>query len=1160
MATGTLFIVAALTSLAANPATGDAHWPGILDLLRQQAWPAVAVLVVLGLGLTLVLLRLDGDPPPVAGDPPPPPAPILEDWLVHRAQVREVVAALRTSRPSTVALTTALQGAGGFGKTRLARIACADPRLRRHFRDRVYLVTIGRDIRSRAAIADKVAETTRFITGDTTSFTDPDLAGDHLGALLAQRPRTLLVLDDVWERDQLAPFLRAGAACALLVTTRSPGLLFSDAHRIDVDRMTTDQARQVLTRDLPELAPDTVRDLLDVTGRWPLLLRPTNRLIHAEIAAGLAPQAAASGVLHRLLTGGPAAVDDPRQILDAAVPAERERAVRATIEAATQTLPGNGGARYTELGIFAEDEAVPVDLIGQLWRQTGALTPAQTRDLCRKLADLSLLTLTHESGGRIGLHDVYRDFLRAELGPAGLTATNAALFAALTPLLPAAVPLTPAQPRVAAAWWDLTEGYLLDHLIEHLIEAGRTAEAEAVASDIRWIEARLLQRGPTAPRSDLARVPTADAAAAAHDLLRTSHLLQSTDPGRMVVTTLHSRLCDLPWWHDQITARLGQVAGPTLVNAHPLPDLPSPAFQLALAAHTHGVTAVAIAPDGTWLAVGSADGTIRIWDRVTATLTATLAGPDVSVKMVAIAPDGSWLAAGTDDDTVRVWDRATATVTATLASPGVFVEVVVIALDGTWLAIADDDGAVRIWDRTTARITAILAGPGCLVAAMAVAPEATWFAAGDLDGMVWIWARGTVAVSATIPGTGHAVRALAISSDGTWGATGTSEGTVQIWDRSTGAINATLPQPSRQAYVSVLAISPDGSWLATAGEGGSVRIWDRATATAMAVLGGHSDGVTSVAISPDSTWLATGSRDGTVRIWNKAIATLAANTSWAVNLAVSPDGTWLATGTPEGTVQIWDRATVTITAVLTGSSDWVTSVAISPDGTWLAGGSEDGMVRIWDRATASVTATLTEPAHHGLSTRLVAISPDGTWFAVGIADNTVQIWDQATTRVTAVLTRPGTDVSALAISPDSKWLAVGSGDGKVRLWDRATSSVTAVLAGHRYCRSLSISPDATWLATAEADGAVRIWDRATATVTAVLAADGKMRSVAISPDGAWLLTLGDGDAVRVWDARTAQLVTCVRADDALAACAWMPDSRGIAVSGIQGLYLFTFRP
>jgi len=78
-----------------------------------------------------------------------------ESWVVDRpAEVDQVVAALRRGR-STVGLSTAVHGAGGFGKTTLARIICADERILRRFGGRVYWVTLGRDVR-RAGLVEKI--------------------------------------------------------------------------------------------------------------------------------------------------------------------------------------------------------------------------------------------------------------------------------------------------------------------------------------------------------------------------------------------------------------------------------------------------------------------------------------------------------------------------------------------------------------------------------------------------------------------------------------------------------------------------------------------------------------------------------------------------------------------------------------------------------------------------------------------------------------------------------------------------------------------------------------------------------------------------------------------------------------------------------------------
>ena len=164
------------------------------------------------------------------------------------AELAAVVKALVGGRAGTVGITTGLYGAGGFGKTTLARMVCADRRVRRRFGGRVYLVTVGRDVRGAAAVAAKVNDVIKLVAGEDATFTDPQLAGRRLGSLLDAGPRRLLVLDDVWEPEQLAPFAEGGKRCARLVTTRVPELLAGRGTAVRVDQMSPEQARALLTR------------------------------------------------------------------------------------------------------------------------------------------------------------------------------------------------------------------------------------------------------------------------------------------------------------------------------------------------------------------------------------------------------------------------------------------------------------------------------------------------------------------------------------------------------------------------------------------------------------------------------------------------------------------------------------------------------------------------------------------------------------------------------------------------------------------------------------------------------------------------------------------------------------------------------------------------
>ncbi|MFJ4931606.1 NB-ARC domain-containing protein, partial [Streptomyces sp. NPDC088736] len=838
------------------------------------------------MALLLALLALFQElKPPAAGEDPLPPAPPeIPRWVVDRAQARQVAVELSRRRGMQsvgITATAGLHGAGGFGKTTLTEMVWADRKVQAYFRGRIYRVTLGLEVRSRAEITAKVAEATRFITGDHEVFDDPDLAGAHLGRLLDARPRTLLLLDDVWSAEQLAPFLIGGASCRRLITTRLPELLPRGAYPVRVDEMSAAQARKVLAFGLTDSLPeDTVLGLLRVTGRWPLLLRICNQYVHRRVDTGLTAAAAAAEILRKLRDDGPAGLD-PATPVDLNNPRARQTAVTAAVEAGAVLLPVGGFERFTELGIFAEDEPVPVNLVTVLWQATGSLGPDQSRDLCSVLGGLSLLELDSAHGGRIRLHDVIRDFMRSRLGSEGVQRVSGALVDAVAAVLPPADPQPGGGIGPIHAWWQHSDRYLADHLVAHYLDAGRAREAESLALDLRWIEHRLAERGATAPLADMSQLPSSLGQQAANDFSRSAHLLVPITPAHALGAVLRSRLAGYDAWRSQ--AEAWQSTHPALHNRWPVPDTPDPAQIHVLDGHIGPVRTVAISPDGTWLATGSdSDASVRIWDAATGRTAATLTGHTGSVVSVAISPDGTWFATGSSDGTVRIWDAATRRSTGILYNRN-SVTAVAISPDGTWLATGSNDGTVRI--RSLAgRNNADLTGTGinAEVVSVAISPDGTWLTASD----------------------GY---------------------TVRIWDVATRQTTATLTVHA--SPVNSVAISPDGTWFATGSNDGTVRIRNAATRHTTATLTGHTDSVIAVAISPDGTWLATGGLDGRVRIWDivtgRTLSTVtdASNAGSVIAVAISPDGGWLATGGLDGRVRIWDIVTGRTLSTVTDASN-----------------------------------------------------------------------------------------------------------------------------------------------------------------------------------------------------------------------------------------------
>ena len=69
----------------------------------------------------------------------------------------------------------------------------------------------------------------------------------------------------------------------------------------------------------------------------------------------------------------------------------------------------------------------------------------------------------------------------------------------------------------------------------------------------------------------------------------------------------------------------------------------------------HRVYSVCFSADGKFIASGSRDNTVKIWDGATGQLLQTPEGHSNTVNSVALSADGSRVASGSWDKTVKIW-------------------------------------------------------------------------------------------------------------------------------------------------------------------------------------------------------------------------------------------------------------------------------------------------------------------------------------------------------------------------------------------------------------------------------------------------------------------------------------------------------------------------
>lgn len=1095
-----------------------------------------------------------------------------EPWVVDRpVEVGQVVSALVSRAGATVGITTAVHGAGGFGKTTVAKIVGADRRVLRRFGGQVYWVTFGRDVRSPASIAERVNDLiVRLDPSNPVSFTDPRQASEYLASLLGNGPARLLILDDVWYPEQEAAFPVRGTKCARLVTTRIPSLVAGDSIPVRVDQVTAEQARLLLTTGLTPLPPRAVAELVAETGRWPLLLRLVNKVLVDQVKSNADLPRCAQDLLGLLRNSGALGIDGltgaSAQQLDVSDPFQRQRAVASTIEAGTGLLAPPERHRFAELAVFAEDETVPVELVGRLWSASGDMSLLETRALLARLGDLGLLTLaTTPESGTLTVHDVVRDFLIEEMGQDALVQVHRALLlelaADLSRVRPPAVDLERVGDRTVVAWWQLdpSQRYVWEHLVEHLLAARLVDEADALASDLRWVGARLMMSGPAAPYADLALVDTERCARLRELLGKMAHLLTPTQPEHSLLDILHSRVAhDADWGAQTLILEQGRTSA-GLMNRWSLPDLPTPALRRTIKGHAGKVRNMLVTADGRSAVTSGSDGTVRVWNVETG---AERTRFPLAASALAAVPASTWLAVVCEDldrtvgadGVVRILDTATGAQNAVLPARA---RQVVAAPDGSWLATIGNDNRLRIWDVPGASERLVIECGHTRVTSMLVDPDGTWIATTGFGDTVSIWDVTSGTGRAVL--RGHAGPLWAVAApDGQWLATVGRTGEVWIWDTATAALRTKLTGHVGQVWEAVAA--SDSSWIATAGTDGCVRIWDVADGTVRLIVDLPSR-VRTMTASPDGSWIVVTCADNSLRVLDTDTGverlTLADRAGPMDSVVVSPHGKWIAASCADSAIRMWNVCDDAERIQLLDRSVPVRAIVAASNGSWLATIgheviSNDYAVSIWDVNRA--TERLRLVGHTG-RVRLVKAAPDDTWLTTVDTDadpeHQVRIWDLNAGTMRTELTGLRRSVMDLAISADSKWLATLDGGGAIRVWDAITGERREEL--HEDAHAMAISPDGSWIAAATYSHMIEVREVATGRVAfKVPCQKGQLKDLVTAPDGRWLAVVFRDHRVEIRSLRSGARVSSFNSDGWVRRAVATPDSRRLVIATHSG--------
>jgi len=262
-----------------------------------------------------------------------------------------------------------------------------------------------------------------------------------------------------------------------------------------------------------------------------------------------------------------------------------------------------------------------------------------------------------------------------------------------------------------------------------------------------------------------------------------------------------------------------------------------------LEGHYGWVNSVAWSPDGSRIASGSADRTIRLWDANTGTQIDEH-NDNGSIKSVAWSPDGSKIASASTVGDTRLWDANTGE---HIGDIGDLTEIQTFN-DISWSPDGSKIGASRnktiiLWDANTGKqIGKPITGHTDWVRSVTWSPDGSRLASASDDKTVRLWNANT----------GEAPRGPKDRDE-------VSGAGIQIGD----------PLKGHLGWVMSVAWSPGGSILASAGDDGTIRLWNANTGKQIGdPLTGNNKPVYSVAWHPKRLRLASGGMDKTIRLWD----------------------------------------------------------------------------------------------------------------------------------------------------------------------------------------------------------------------------------------------------------------------------------------------------
>lgn len=582
-----------------------------------------------------------------------------------------------------------------------------------------------------------------------------------------------------------------------------------------------------------------------------------------------------------------------------------------------------------------------------------------------------------------------------------------------------------------------------------------------------------------------------------------------------------------------------------------------------------GIQAVALSPDGRYLALATETGLVAYLDALT--LRQTHQGvpfpPDQAATRLVCSADGrTVLAIGTDQQALFL----------DAFNPGgekgrfsLSKKVTALVADRRrgelLLGYEDGTGEARDWD---GRLLRALPRHADQVLAFAVSPTDMAVTSTARDAQILFNKTGG---PLTVKGHDRRINALAWTADGSRLLSASHDKTIKTWSPQGDLLSI---HKGHTDAVNALALSPDGQHFASASDDHTVRIW-KIESKVRQRYGPHEGGASAVFVdkAPSIVWASAGGGD---LLAAEFIIDPDANSSFLKDAL-------LRGGRKPHHIQSWNIATGKPLFTLKAHNGAIADASISNDGATMLSVSDDSSALIWQREQNTFRPL--PPLRCANKVAKGVFAPDGKTALTGSFDSVAVLWNWAQGARLQTIKHPDV-VSSIAFSGKGDRFVTGCYDGVARLFDlqgnkirefsnetanKALSDVQSDVEGFDEfflgtatgLESVAFSPDDQWLLTGERSDTLRVWnvENGQCMAKTLVSAESKtgvntLHAIVFSPNGKLLAVAAEGGIAQIFHFQNGQLTPLLTLRHyprhAILSLCFSPDGKSLFTASADG--------